>query len=248
MLLVLGALVVLLATTAMIARSRATDSIAARLHADFLDAISTAESTHEPVLAWLESESRNVIIHPDSLSPMFSVMNDTFQVGEKQVLITVTAWDQFAMPPIGEQIDIDQPVSGLDEIRKPFSVYPSLLKHDRLGASIATHNPVPGQQTRGNTLPSVNLNTTPILRLNQLFSRFNVSGLDSVLSARASNEHAHATSLRFNSDTPYRFVSSSQSWSIRTDVKFGLASLSLWSVYIQRGDVWMLEQRIVIPN
>ena len=112
----------------------------------------------------------------------------------------------------------------------------------------AQTDPILGQQTRGNGMPSVNLNTTPAPKLKQLFLQYNISGLDKVLSSRAKSESARGSSIRVDGQTTLRFVSSSQSWSIRTDVQFGLASLSLWSVYVQRGGNWMLEQRIVIPD
>jgi len=248
MLLTLGALVAVITATSIIARERATDSIAARIHADFLDAMTTAESAHDPILAWLETESKDVTIHPYSMSPMISVLDDSFQIDKKQVQIIIHAWDQFAMIPKGEQVHEYQAISGLDQIRGPISVFPSSYHTENMGANIATHNPILGQQTRGKAMPSVNLNTTPVPRLKQLFLQFNISGLDKVLSARAKSESATGSLIRVNGQAPYRFVSSSQSWAFRTDVQFGLASLSLWSVYVQRGGNWMLEQRIVIPD
>tara|TARA_E500000318_G_scaffold8683_5_gene8113 strand:- start:5028 stop:5795 length:768 start_codon:yes stop_codon:yes gene_type:complete len=248
MLLTLGALVIVVMATSIISRERATDSFEARIHADFLDAMITAESAHDPILAWLETESKDVTVHPNSISPMIRVLNDTFQIDKKRVRITINAWDQFAMIPNGEQIREYEAISGLDQINSPVSVFPSSLHPENLGANIATHNPILGQQTRGNGMPSVNLNTTPAPKLKQLFLQYNISGLDKVLSSRAKSESARGSSIRVDGQTTLRFVSSSQSWSIRTDVQFGLASLSLWSVYVQRGGNWMLEQRIVIPD
>jgi hypothetical protein len=248
MLMVLGTTVILLTTAAIIASARATDSIAARSNADLLDAITIAEATDDPILLWLDLEAEECVIHPDQPDPMVLVLADTVVIEGRQARISVAAWDQFAMSPKSEQIDEYRSISGLDELDAPGSVFPSPLHPDRLGAKIATHNPIPGQQTRGNAAPSINLNTTPASRLRQLFSRYNISGLEEVLASRLGGEPARGSTIRINNATPYQLVSSSRCWSIRTDVRFGLASLSLWSVYVQRGGAWMLEQRIVIPD
>ena len=248
MLFVLGSLVVILSLTTIIARSRATDSIAARSSADMLDAMTIAESAHDPILAWLDLESGSVSIDPESTVPMVPVLGDSIRIDGKRARITVTAWDQFGMLSKGEQSHDYQNITGLDELAAPVSVFPSDVHPDRPGARIATHNPIPGQQTRGNAAPSVNLNTTPAARLEQLFQEYHIAGLDAVLASRADREQARGASIRIDGQAHHRFVSSSQSWGIRTDVRFGLASVSLWSVYVQRGGVWMLEQRVVIPD
>lgn len=248
MMFVLGAVVVILTASAIIARSQATDSIAAKSYADMLDAMTIAESAHDPILAWLDLESREVTIDPGSSAPIVPVLNDEILIDGKRAHITVTAWDQFGMLTKGEQALEYEGVSGLDQLVRPVSVFPSDLHPDRLGAQIATHNPIPGQQTRGNDAPSVNLNTATAARLEQLFTEYKISGLDTVLAARADREPVRSNSIRIDRELPYRFVSSSRSWGIRTDVRFGLAAVSLWSVYVQRGGAWMLEQRIVIPD
>jgi hypothetical protein len=276
MLLVLAASVVLLSTAAIIARVRATQSLTQRTEQTLIEAWAVCEGAEPAVLAWLEQESREVVIDPDLPAPMVRLLDESFWLRGKQVRITLTAWDQHGMLPrttvaqstalrsladrLGlDRVDLTETESpGIDLM--PAGSFPRADYPTAPGGMISTHNPPPGaERRRDGSIASINVNTTPEPLLRALFEDLDRGDIDQVLGRRRSGERAeiHSSSTATGGGDPVRLVGSSGCWSVRTDVRItgpgndgggGGASASIWSVYSLRGGAWIREQRLVIPE
>jgi hypothetical protein len=248
MLIVLGVLVVLLSVSASIARARSTRSLAAATHADWVDALTIANSTDDAIRSWLARESSAVVLDPKAGAPFVRVLDHNFIVAGKPIEIRVLAWDQCGMPSTSEIDDLPQDITGLDQISTSGSVYPDDTHPDRLGSRMATHNPIPGSDRRTDSAIMVNVNTASEQRLEDVFRTLGTPLSDQILNARRAGERADTNSIRASRSDRYHLIATSRVWSFRTDVTVDRVRVSLWSVYVKRGGTWALEQRIAIPD
>ncbi len=248
MLIVLGVLVVLLSVSASIARVRSTRALSAATHEDWIDALTIANSTDDAIRSWLAQESSAVVLDPIASSPLVPVLNHNFILAGKPIEIRVLAWDQCGMQSASEHKDLPQVITGLDQIKASGSVYPDDSHPDRIGSRMATHNPIPGSDLRGDSAIMVNVNTTSEQRLKNVFRALGTPLPDQLLNARLAGEHADTNSIRASQSDRYHLVASSRVWSFRTNVTVKRVRVSLWSVYVKRGGTWALEQRIAIPD
>ncbi len=100
LLIVLAALILTVTASVSLAHLASTTKMqrkfdrAARVADDLLRA---AES---PIIAWLESESAQVVLPPEVEAPRIGILYDTWSDGKLPYKLDITAWDQCGMVPI----------------------------------------------------------------------------------------------------------------------------------------------------
>lgn len=269
MLLVLGAAVLLLAAASVIARTRATRSLADGANSALTMAWAACDGAEPAVVEWLRRESRDVLLDPRTPAPNLTILHESFTTEGDRVTITITVWDQCGMVPtidvdglpslrefvdrqgFSDRTDLLTAAPGLDLVRD--DAFPSIDRAVALGGLCGTHNPAPGSdRRRGGSIPVLNVNTAPEAILRAVFADLQLDGVDRVLSARAAGEQAVVSGLQTGRTVSVHLAGSSTCWGVRTDVTVSgtgrRASASLWSVYTLRGGTWSREQRLVIPR
>lgn len=267
MIMVLAAVIVLLPAAAMIARTRATAALASSTQEQLLTAWSLCDAAEAAITAWLEDESRWVILSPQARTPMLSVLDDSITIGGRHARILVTAWDQGGMVPNTDLTAwpslrrlvtdeertcaawIGEAHPGLDLTLGDIPIYPAPTILNALGARIATHNPAPGHsRRRGGNIPFINLNTAPEPLLRAVYHDMSLQGVDVVLQQRRDGKPAGTSTQPVNGEHSFRLAGSSTAWGFRTDVTLDRLRVSVWSVFTLRGGTWVREQRLVIAE
>lgn len=268
MLIVLATAVILLSAASVVARSRATITLAERTDERLRLAWDACDAAEKPILAWLERESRNTVLDPDK-PPMVTLFDDRVRIGGHEATITASAWDQTAMIPAIELrtlpalaalltpeeragarwIGTDSGPPGLDSGHPYVAIFPSIDRPAALGARVATHNPPPGSsRQRGSQHPAIHINTAPEPLLRAVYQQFELSGLEAILQARRAGERTELNQQRRSEAQPIRLVGTSTAWGVRTDVTIDGLRASTWSVYTLRAGTWTREQRLVIAE
>lgn len=266
MLIVLASVVLLLSAASVVARSRATAALTARTDERLNLAWAACEAAEAPILAWLERESRGVVLPPDS-PPMVRILDDPLIIAGMPARITVVAWDQTGMIPAIDTASmpafrpllspaerraarwIARESPGLDLADASLPVYPTPERPSTLGARIATHNPPPGPiRQRGGQSPAINIHTTPEPLLRAAYEHLGLPGVDSVLRSRRARERAGVGSQRASESAGLRLVGTSTAWGVRTDATVDGLRASVWSVYTLRAGTWIREQRLAIAE
>lgn len=266
MLIVLAAAVLLLSAASVIARSRATATLAARTDERLHLAWAACEAAETPVLAWLQHESRRTVLPPES-PPLVRILDDPLTLAGLPARITVVAWDQTGMVPAidtaampafaplltrterraARWIGVESP--GLDHAGASIPIFPTPDRPTALGARIATHNPPPGPvRHRGGQSPAINIHTAPEPLLRAAYEHLGLPGVETVLQSRRAGERVEAQSMRASDEDGLRLVGVSTAWGVRTDVTVDGVRASVWSVYTLRAGTWVREQRLAIAE
>lgn len=266
MLIVLASAILLLSVSSVIARSRATAALATRTDERLNLAWAACEAAEAAILVWLERESRQVVLPPES-PPMVRILDDSLSIAGMPTRITVVAWDQTGMMPSIDTASmpafrrlltpaerrsaawIAQPSPGLDLADNSMPVYPTPDRPSTLGGRIATHNPQPGPiRQRGSQSPVININTAPEPLLRAAYEHLGLPDVNSVLQSRRAGERADIRSQRAAESTQLRLIGTSTVWSVRTDAMVDGLRASVWSVYTLRAGTWIREQRLAIAE
>lgn len=260
MLVVLGVLVIGLAAAATIARLAVTSALANDADNDELVLFELESAAHERVLAWLEEESNQVSLPPDTPSPMLVIADDAFEIDGRRVTVTVTAFDQCGMLPWAwiqrdealpfprevldglRIIELDERPAGLDLMvgagaADPFPM--SGTAEDRavrLGDRLATHN----------AGGSINIATAPAWLLEHVENRVGVSLTSGIADARSANELPDPLGVFGDGTAAVRLTNRSDAWGFRIDLGVGQVRRSWWSIYSHDRRGWERRQRIVV--
>ncbi len=100
LLIVLAALILTVTASASLAGLASTLKMQRTLDHAAIGADDLLRATEAPIIAWLESESAQVVLPPEVEAPRIDVLHDTWSDGKLQYELTVTAWDQYGMVPI----------------------------------------------------------------------------------------------------------------------------------------------------
>ena len=194
---------------------------------------------------------------------MIAVSDDRMILGDQEVRVRITAWDQYGMIPrnaeelridFGKHTDIpwkDARFPGLDLSTQQSTIFPSRDRPAAMGGLHATHNPWPTRSgtTRSRSNAAININTAPVELIESVFRTFNLGDPSSIFEKRAQGELAAFTfSAQDARQVSVRLVSISRVWSFRVDVQTGTIHRSSWCVYSNQGGNWKLVQRIGIDD
>lgn len=110
LLLVLAALVVTVTALAAFARLAGASAVATNVNQQAQLADDLARAAEATIVDWLETESAEVVLPPDALTPMVPVLEDEWEMmprdsvtqasGPWPARIRITAWDQEGMAPL----------------------------------------------------------------------------------------------------------------------------------------------------
>ena len=92
---------------------------------------------------------------------------------------------------------------------------------------------------------ALNVNTAPAALLSAAFMSAGLDALDRVMAARSSGVPA-TLNIQANDETPVSFVSRSDRWGFRIDVRAGTAADAWWVVFEQSGGSWQVTRRLAI--
>ncbi len=276
LLLVLAALVVTVTALATFARLAATSAVASSTDQRAQLADDLARAAEAAIVDWLASESGAVVLPPDAPTPMVAVLDDEWETSDTRVRVRITGWDQEGMAPLAamkgaspirlglpeymrQAIDDINPegVPGLDALEAPFPRPED--EQPALGATIATHNPLPDELTisrrtrRATPSPArLNVSTAPVELIEAAVRAEHRGGLEHVIQSRARGEQPNMSDApRMGSEAELLLVNSSQTWSFRVDVTIGNVDRSWWTVWTRSGtgrDGWKVVQRLVVDE
>jgi uncharacterized protein (DUF2384 family) len=269
LLVTLMTMTVLFAGVAIIATVRSTDAVTSTHSLDEILVRDLLRSSESPILLWLNDQSGEVVLDPESVAPMVSILNDELMINEKATRLKITAWDQYGMIPLNaDALGLDDALGlnieevpwrgsshpGLDLVDEGAlrrGVIPSPENPDAIGGLVATHNPWPSRSgaTRSRSVASLNINTAPRSLVEAFFSAFNLGETESIFEKRLIDEQAvYTASSQDPQQDSMRIVSVSRLWSFRIDVMVGTIQHSWWSTYARQGGSWRLVQRIGISH
>ncbi|MCC7389643.1 MAG: hypothetical protein IT431_12840 [Phycisphaerales bacterium] len=268
MLLVLATLV--LATGAVVALTRiATDT---RLASADLPRRATADrlldAAEAPIQDWLQRHAGRVVLPPDSVSPRFTVLDDSFPLAQQPARLVITAFDQCAMPPTvprSPRTDQHLPDAVRQALGRLGRVYADSPGLDLLGASTARPvfpRPEPGQLALGEQAAThnpprpgaraaVNINTAPLALIESVYAARGLGGIDAIIESRTAGRIASPGAARAtNTDKPDDYaplpVAMSTAWAFRIDCHAGGLTRSWWDIYADSGSNWERVQRVAI--
>jgi hypothetical protein len=269
LLVTLMTMTVLFAGVAIIVTVRNTDAIISTHSLDELLVRDILRSSESPILLWLNNQSGEVVLDPESVAPVVSILNDELMIYEEALRLRITAWDQYGMIPLNaDALGLDYALGlnadeipwigsshpGLDLVvegvgRRGF--VPSSENPDTVGGLVATHNPWPSRlgATRSRSVASLNINTAPRSLVEACYSAFNLGETETIFEKRFIGEQAvYTASVQDPQQDSLRIVSISRLWSFRTDVMVGTIRHSWWSTYARQGGSWRLVQRVGISH
>ena len=100
LLIVLAALILTVTASVSLAGLASTLKMQRKLdHAAIVDD-DLLRASEAPLIAWLESESAQVVLPPEVDVPRIGVLHDTWSEGKLAYDLEITAWDQYGMVPI----------------------------------------------------------------------------------------------------------------------------------------------------
>ena len=263
MLIALMTMTVLIAGVAIIARVQTTDRLIELRSDDAIMVDDIFRVADAPIQAWLEEQARYAVVDPASLASMVAVSDDRMMLGDQEIRVRITAWDQYGMIPrnadelridLGNDSEIpwkDARFPGLDLSTQQTTVFPSRERPTAIGGLHATHNPWPTRSgtTRSRSNAAININTAPAELIESIFRTFNLGDPSSIFEKRAQGELAIFTlSAQDARQVSVRLVNISRVWSFRVDVEIGTTRRSSWCVYSNQGGSWKLVQRIGIDD
>ena len=100
LLIVLAALILTVTASVSLARLASTTKMQGKLDRAAIMADDLLRATEAPIIAWLESESAQVVLPPEVEAPRIGVLHDTWSDGKLAYELDITAWDQCGMVPI----------------------------------------------------------------------------------------------------------------------------------------------------
>lgn len=259
MLLVMMTCTLLIVGVVIVARARASTFLTQQQGVWQTDAGQLLSASEVPILSWLEEESKTVVFIPEAKSPFVEVLDDRFQIKQVPVEIQIIAWDQQGMwprnavelgfqPPFQLNAEFGTPPN-LAQLPLNAHIYPTTEQPEAIGARIATHNPWPNSsgQTRSRGGVTINVNTAPMVLLEQIMDRFDVSDLDQLRQQRSEGKMARLPQTNRDANgREVRLVGVSRVWSFRVQVSVGQLTRGMWVVYINQGGQWKLAQRTMI--
>ncbi len=101
LLIVLATLILAAGASVTIAVAASTQRLTRELARRTLIADDLLRAAESPILAWVEAESQEVVLPPDSAVPQVEILHDVFTAGETRYELHITAWDQCGMVPVG---------------------------------------------------------------------------------------------------------------------------------------------------
>jgi hypothetical protein len=275
-----AALLIALATLLLVATGTATLArlaSTARAQQIFTDSTVVADdllrATERPILAWLTSESAEVVLPADSEWPCVNVLCDSWAVDDTDYELCVTAWDQCGLVPMGiarsgsplRSVLPDELRQTLDDVTIPRDTPPGLdsfLEAARSRellvfpmATPETRSDVPcamGGFVATHHSGLVNLNTAPIDLLEAALRVAGRGGLDQIVAARTEQRLLSLAALPRTGDPSegtLRMTAASNAWGFRVNIRVGPLRRSWWSVYVKQGaNRWECAQRLAIPE
>ena len=259
MLLVLMTCTVLIVGVTVIARVRASATIASSQSCSMLRCDQLIKAAEQPIMQWLMERSSGVSIDLGSQSPFVAVHDSQLELDGSQVRVQITAWDQQGMwPSNSDQLGLSPPVGGrqsgdfghhLGRLPLEYGLYPTFSNPNLVGGLIATHNPWPTRsgQTRRRDTVAINVNTAPQALLNQISARYDVGDLSSYMESRRFGVSVAVNQSARNAvGEEIQLVGVSRVWSFRTQITVVRVTRSVWSVYAKQGGQWQLVQRTII--
>lgn len=100
LLIVLAALILTVTASVNLARLASTTKMQRKLDRAAILADDLLRATEAPIIAWLESESAQVVLPPEVEAPRIGVLHDAWSDGKLPCEVDITAWDQCGMVPI----------------------------------------------------------------------------------------------------------------------------------------------------
>ena len=100
LLIVLAALILTVTASVSLARLASTTKMQRTLDRAAIVADDLLRAAEAPIIAWLESESAQVVLPPEVESPRAEVLHDAWSDGKLAYELDITAWDQCGMVPI----------------------------------------------------------------------------------------------------------------------------------------------------
>ena len=100
LLIVLAALILTVTASVSLARLASTMKVQRKFDRAAIVADDLLRAAESPIIAWLESESAQVVLPPEVESPRIGVLHDTWTDGKRSYELDITAWDQCGMIPI----------------------------------------------------------------------------------------------------------------------------------------------------
>ena len=100
LLIVLAALILTVTASASLAGLASTLKMQRKLDRAAIGADDLLRAAEAPIIAWLESESAQVVLPPEVEAPRIDVLHDTWLDGTLSYELELTAWDQYGMVPI----------------------------------------------------------------------------------------------------------------------------------------------------
>ncbi|MEE9128650.1 MAG: hypothetical protein V3T84_01425 [Phycisphaerales bacterium] len=100
LLIVLAALILTVTASVSLARLASTTKMQRTLDRAAILGDDLLRATEAPIIAWLESESAQVVLPPEVEAPRIGVLHDTWSDGKRAYEVDITAWDQCGMVPI----------------------------------------------------------------------------------------------------------------------------------------------------
>lgn len=100
LLIVLAALILTVTASASLAGLASSLKMQSKLDRAAIAADDLLRASEAPIIAWLESESAQVVLPPEVETPRIGVLHDTWSDGKRAYELLITAWDQDGMVPI----------------------------------------------------------------------------------------------------------------------------------------------------
>lgn len=277
LLIVLMAIVVVSTATLGLVRVTLVERVRSNLDAEAEIASEVAQAAETPILRWLVSRSRDVILPLEAKEPRIEILHDHFEVEDVPLEIHITAWDTLGMLPLAT-IERGGPLADLlpESIRRRRADLPKNLEKplgldafvDAAGllespfpesSKITFSGDSPKEIALGALLAPSNawpgelhVHTAPIAFLEAVLREERRGGLSAMLAQRARGERV--TALPQSSRTKRKdreiptLVNESTCFAFRIDVRVGQVRRSWWAVYeAASASEWVCAQRMGIP-
>ncbi len=261
LLFVLMTIVVVSTATLGLVRVTLVERVRSSLDAETEIASEVARATETPILRWLVSRSRDVILPLEAEEPRVEVLNDAILGNDPLIEIRVTAWDTFGMLPLAT-IERGGPLADLlpnsirrrrEEIRgalaKPFgldafvdtagqheSPFPDPSRDATRSRTSTKETALGALLAPSNAWPGeLNVHTAPIAFVEAVLRAERRDGLSALLAQRARGERVTAMPSSSRANRKDRevptLVNESTCFAFRIDVRVGLVRRSWWAVY-----------------
>ena len=100
LLIVLAALILTVTASVSLAGLASTTKMQRKFDRAAIVADDLLRAAEAPIIAWLESESAQVVLPPEVEAPRIGVLHDTWSDGKLAYELVITAWDQCGMVPM----------------------------------------------------------------------------------------------------------------------------------------------------